>query len=164
MTIKINNLTTADWQRFKKIRLLSLQNSPDAFGSTYVEVVSRPDSSWIAQISELPTFIGSINGVDLGVIRLAVDQDNPSDCWLLLMWVGPQARGRGLGDKLVVALVEWAKNNDFKRVLLDVGDYNTHAIGLYTRNGFKPSGVTGNLPAPRDDVKELQMELVLSSL
>ena len=99
MKLEIEFLHASDWQRFKKIRLLSLLDSPDAFGSLYEEVASRPDSSWKDQISEMPTFVATIEGHDVGVVRLAVDKENATVCSLLSMWVAQNARGQGVGDR-----------------------------------------------------------------
>jgi hypothetical protein len=46
-------------------------------------------------------------------------------------------------------------------VLLDVGEQNSAAIGLYESLVFAPNGNAGALPPPREHVREIQMELRL---
>ncbi len=55
---------------------------------------------------------------------------------LTSLWVDPIARGRGVGDRLVTAVVEWAKEAGFVQVLLAVKVGNSRAEALYARNGF----------------------------
>jgi hypothetical protein len=99
--MNVEKLSASDWIRFKAIRLASLQDSPDAFGSIYSEEYARPDSDWISQVNDLLTFIGMIEGKDLGIVRVAFDDNDRKSCWLLSMWVSPSARGKGLGDLLI---------------------------------------------------------------
>jgi [ribosomal protein S18]-alanine N-acetyltransferase len=50
--------------------------------------------------------------------------------------VHPQARGRGLGGRLVLAGLEWAQALGATRMLLEVRSDNAAALGLYRRLGF----------------------------
>jgi ribosomal protein S18 acetylase RimI-like enzyme len=56
------------------------------------------------------------------------------------LWVAPGFRGQGIGDQLVVAIVEWAKAAGFSQVLLWVTEGNTRAEALYARHGFGRTG------------------------
>jgi ribosomal protein S18 acetylase RimI-like enzyme len=66
---------------------------------------------------------------------------------LISMWVAPFARGRGVGDALVHAVVSWAEEQQAKRVILAVRNDNAHAIALYARHGFADSGPAPDLGA-----------------
>lgn len=55
-----------------------------------------------------------------------------------------EARGKGLGNKLMHAIMEEAKNNNFRRLSLSVDIDNTNAIDLYRRLGFVEVGGEGN--------------------
>ena len=79
----------------------------------------------------------------------------------MAMWVASHARGRGVADALVRALVEHARAAGLRRVTLDVADDNERAIGFYERLGFTRTGRTGELPH-QPGVTEFEMELVLS--
>ena len=77
------------------------------------------------------------------------------------MWVAPVARGRGVGDGLVDAVVDWARAAGYPRVVLDVGDENLPAIRLYERKGFEPTGRTRTFSEPRTHIREHERALVL---
>jgi len=83
------------------------------------------------------------------------------DAGLFAMWVAPASRGKGIGRALVGAVVQWARSRGYRRVLLDVADENAHAVRLYERCGFVPTGERGLLPAPREHVLEHQRALAL---
>jgi ribosomal protein S18 acetylase RimI-like enzyme len=59
---------------------------------------------------------------------------------LTSLWVAPGFRGQGIGDQLVVAVLEWTKAAGFSQVLLWVTDGNSRAEALYARHGFIRTG------------------------
>jgi ribosomal protein S18 acetylase RimI-like enzyme len=77
--------------------------------------------------------------------RLSVWTGAP-DCWLEDLFVGADARGRGLGRSLVEAAVERARERGCLRIELDVNEENREALALYRSAGFttepKPPGRT----------------------
>ncbi len=54
------------------------------------------------------------------------------------MYVVPDARGRGLGRRLLTALEDEARALGYSLVRLETGKLQTEAIGLYTSAGFGP--------------------------
>jgi GNAT superfamily N-acetyltransferase len=59
---------------------------------------------------------------------------------LTSLWVEPASRGHGVGDHLVIAVLQWAKAAGFGQVLLWVAEGNAHAEALYLRHGFIRTG------------------------
>ena len=158
--MKIEQLSTHDVERLKTIRLRSLKDAPDAFGSTFEETISRPFESWHQQLQDLPTFVAVIEESDVGMVRIAPDQANRDGIvWLISMWVAPESRGQGVGEALIEAIVTQARAQGHSRILLDVGDHNAPAIGLYARMGFVPTGEVSAMPPPREHISEHQREL-----
>jgi ribosomal protein S18 acetylase RimI-like enzyme len=118
-------------------------------------------SVWQRQVAELPTFVAVLDGADVGMVRGAPDDGGANRGYLISMWVAPETRGRRIGQLLIDAVVNWARDADYAELVLDVANDNAPAVALYTRAGFVPTGVTGTLPAPREHILEHQLALDL---
>lgn len=55
--------------------------------------------------------------------------------------VHPDHRGKKIGDELVKALINMARENDVRRMTLEVRPSNWTAINLYKKYGFKEAGI-----------------------
>jgi GNAT superfamily N-acetyltransferase len=53
------------------------------------------------------------------------------------MYVAPEARGRGLGRRLLVELEEHARLLGYAGVVLETGDLQPEALGLYRSSGYE---------------------------
>ena len=60
------------------------------------------------------------------------------DCWLEDLFVSESARRSGLGEALVAAAIERARDRGCGRIELDVSESNVAAWALYERMGFSP--------------------------
>ena len=60
------------------------------------------------------------------------------DCWLEDLFVREADRGAGLGEALVRAAIERARERGCGRIELDVSESNTAAWRLYERMGLSP--------------------------
>ena len=67
-----------------------------------------------------------------------VDESTPE----LAIAVVPNARGKGVGGKLLEALLERAREEGFAAVSLSVDKRNSGAIALYRQHGFEQVGET----------------------
>lgn len=160
-SLEIERLEANDWLRFRRIRLASLADAPDAFGSRLTDVQTRPEAYWRAQPETLATFVAVVDGKDAGVVRGAPHHTNRDQAILISMWVAPAFRQCGVGLALVRSVIGWARDEGYATLLLDVADQNQAAIGLYERAGFRPTGATGTLPAPREHILEHERALSL---
>lgn len=159
--MEIVRLGRGEEDRLRAIRLQALREAPDAFGTTLAEVLARPDETWSQQLRELPSFVATSAGRDIGMVRYASDDRCSETGWLISMWVSPESRGRGVGSALIDAVVALAASTCIKRLMLDVGDHNTFAISLYMRKGFEETGETNTLEAPRQHLREHRRILTL---
>lgn len=63
--------------------------------------------------------------------------DHKEYAYLGFMYTVPEFRGKGLNQKIVEVLMEWAKENDLTEVRLTVYNENLPAIKAYEKVGFK---------------------------
>ena len=147
----------------RAIRLRTLADAPDAFGTTLAEDEALPDAVWRARVEDpaKAAFLAMAGGAAVGVAFGAPYDSGPGDAGLFGMWVAPDWRRRGVAVDIVDAVVAWARARGSTRLLLDVADGNTAAIRLYESRGFVPTGVTGSLPPPRERILEHQHALDL---
>ena len=75
--------------------------------------------------------------------------------------VSEEFRGKGIGEKLVVSLIDGLKENDVYRLTLEVRVSNTPAIKLYEKLGFIPIGRRPNYYYhPKEDALIMGKELL----
>lgn len=162
MPVEVVRVGAARWQAYRDIRLAGLIDSPRAFGSTYAVAAQRTDADWRTFVGQGSLWLALEGDRPLGTIGLYADPEMPTgSIYLVGMWVATQARGRGVGDALVAAVLQEAGDRGLERVVLHVAVDNAPAIGLYTRHGFTPTGRTGVLDWDAE-VAEAEMELLLT--
>ncbi|MFD3441993.1 GNAT family N-acetyltransferase [Streptomyces sp. NPDC058685] len=80
---------------------------------------------WIAELDGRP--VGSV---------MCVRDDAPATARLRLLLVEPEARGHGLGDRLVRSVVDFAREVGYRELVLWTNDVLTGARRIYQRAGF----------------------------
>ncbi|MEZ6002688.1 MAG: GNAT family N-acetyltransferase [Planctomycetota bacterium] len=161
--ISIESFRPEEWAAYKVLRLRALLDTPDAFGMLHSEEAEQPDGYWLARVSnvEVAHFVARGPEGDVGLSVGAPYRGREGCAGLFGMWVAPEARGRGVGKRLVQSVIDWARTQGYERILLDVGDENQAAIALYQSMGFVPSGIRGTLPPPREHIPEHERVLEL---
>jgi hypothetical protein len=74
--IEIVRLSPNEATRFKIIRLRCLKENPEAFGTTFETASSSDENNWISQVEKTNTFIATLAGVDVGVVRTVKDEQD----------------------------------------------------------------------------------------
>lgn len=140
--IIVRNLSSNDWQLYKCIRLRSLVESPDAFGSTYEEEVSFSNDKWLDRVNvgsrakdALP-LLAEIDEQAIGLACGVIHSVNDKYAMVYQMWVDPSVRGRGVGKALLKRIMNWAAEAKMHGVKLDVTTSNEGALKLYSPAGF----------------------------
>lgn len=136
---EIRTLTPDDWRLWRDLRLAALAEAPEAFGATLAEWSGDGDREerWRARLS-IPggrDFVVLLDGTAVGMVS-GVPTPDDGTVELISMWVSPAGRGRGVGDRLVEAVVQWAVEQGARTLRLSVMQDNPQAIALYERNGF----------------------------
>jgi GNAT superfamily N-acetyltransferase len=136
----------ADWQALRDIRLLALQDAPDAFASTYAGESALSTTEWRQRATRDGSFIAVLPEGSPASLAGGY-QAAPGTVELIAMFVRPQARGRGVGAALIDAVVGWAQQKNATSVHLWVTETNKHALRLYERCGFTPTPERQPLPS-----------------
>jgi GNAT superfamily N-acetyltransferase len=140
--IDVRVIGVDDWRLWRDVRLEALREAPHAFSSTFADWQGEGDTEmrWRARLSSVPfNVVAYVNGEASGMVSgTAADQDGTSE--LISMWVAPIARGQGVGDSLVAAVVQWARGQRAVKITLPVFESNEHAQVLYRRHGFVDAG------------------------
>ena len=157
-TVNISVITKDDWSVYKSLRLRSLQESPDSFGSTYENELYFSDEEWLSRLNvvgrerNVLPLIAEVNGNPSGVAWALVHDVDTKTAYVYQMWVAPEARGTGIGRALLKHIITWAESASLDRVTLAVTTTNSAALGLYESLGFVPHG----------DVEALRLGSVLN--
>ncbi|MEE9964334.1 MAG: GNAT family N-acetyltransferase [Propionicimonas sp.] len=81
---------------------------------------------------------------------------------LVVIGLLPQARGQGLGTRLLARIDDWARLSGVTRLELTVMAHNLAAIGLYAKRGYAAEGVRRqSLMVDGEPVDELAMAKIL---
>ncbi|MFF7866108.1 GNAT family N-acetyltransferase [Streptomyces qaidamensis] len=81
------------------------------------------------------TWIAELDGRPVGCV-MCVRDDAPGAARLRLLLVEPDARGLGIGDRLVGTLVDFARGAGYREVVLWTNDVLAAARRIYRRHGF----------------------------
>ena len=149
MQFEIRPLTSKDAAAFQVLRLRSLRESPEAFGSSYDEEVSRPLTAVGERLDASLTphariVLGAFgDGNLIGVVGCAQESRMKSRHKAVIwgMYVTPEARGHGVGRALLDRVVAEARSwPNVERLLLSAVERANAARALYLSAGFIPYG------------------------
>ncbi len=147
--------TPGDLALVRDVRLRALAEAPEAFDSTHAGALAWDDQRWRRWIEEGVTFL--LPGPDraMGLVRGVPDPARPRSPFLMSLWLDPALRGTGAGDRLVGAVLRWARDAGAREVVLHVDKRDARARRFYERNGFRVTGA--ELARERDGLPELEM-------
>jgi len=145
----IRILQADDVASFRSLRLLALQESPNAFGSTYNKEAGKSLDAVTERIrpredgSIVCGFFSDANEL-IGIIGFARD-DGPKERHKAFIWgmyVHPEHRRQRIGFQLINHVIQYAKClPDMRQIKLTVTSSNKAAANLYTQLGFIPYGI-----------------------
>lgn len=141
--VEVSILRVSDWETYKKIRLLSLQDSPDSYSSSYESEVKLTNEKWISRINykasgkDAIPLVAKINGVAIGLAWGMHYNLEDKVAYIYQMWVSPSARGMKVGKLLLSKVISWANKKNLQAISLDVISNNLAAFNLYKSAGFQ---------------------------
>jgi GNAT superfamily N-acetyltransferase len=147
MNSDLRVLIADDAAAYQKLRLRSLQEHPEAYGSDYSDEVHRPLEAVAERLQDLPdrfTLGAWTAGQLVGIVSFY--QGNGKKIrhrgGIAGMYVAPEARGQGVGTALLTALVQRAHQlPSLEEIILAVTVGNGAARSIYLAAGFQPSHV-----------------------
>jgi ribosomal protein S18 acetylase RimI-like enzyme len=144
--VEIVTLSPDEWQAYRDLRLEMLQESPQAFGTTYQAQSVKPDSFWQTRLESAAK--GEQNWLIfaradqqlvgmMGAFRGSRDFPDASDrATIIAVYVTPAWRGKGVSYLLMRAILDTLKENGIRVVHLGVTVEQIAAVHLYQRFGF----------------------------
>jgi ribosomal protein S18 acetylase RimI-like enzyme len=144
---EVRRIGPDDWEMFRDIRLRSLADSPDAFGSTLEREQALTEADWRRRASGPVVVVLDPGPVSVGGL---FDNDGVGHVWG--MWTDPAHRRRGHARAILDALLP-----DDGPVQLHVNVANHGARATYERYGFVGSGVLEPLRPGSDQRIELMI-------
>lgn len=138
--------TPADRDLVRTLRLRTLREDPEAFGSTYSGTLEREreDPTYWDRFLALGACIlvtpeGSAAAQGIARVVPATEPGKPA--MIFSVWVAPEARGTGAGRALIDACIDWAEEHlPGVRLRLHVMRENPPARRLYEHCGFGEIG------------------------
>ncbi|MFE7765556.1 GNAT family N-acetyltransferase [Streptomyces sp. NPDC057438] len=175
MNLLVRAVRADEWRDVRELRLAALRDPVAhlAFLETYQEAAARPDSFWKERTEgaaegarERRQFVAEDqDGRWAGTVAVLMEEAGTRDFFggtverrqahLVGVFLRDEYRGKGVGEALFAAAVEWARGVGVERVRLFVNEGNGRAAAFYRRIGFAGSGVV----VERDGTRELEYEL-----
>ena len=141
----VTRIRSDQWQILRDVRLRALEDAPYAFGTTLSEGEQRTDRDWQdmardhATLSDRAYFMAYVGDNPCG---MAGCYRRASDIVVLTaMWVAPEFRGKNIGEQIVLAVIEWAREGGASTLEAWVSE-NNPARFFYQKVGFEETGLT----------------------
>jgi RimJ/RimL family protein N-acetyltransferase len=136
-----HELSPDEWSRLRDIRLASLLESPEAFGSSYEREIAFTEKEWRELFNLNSYLVASIDGKDIAIMFLEkLRGDFGATCWVGGCWSNPQFRGIGALRSMFDYVDSVKDQRGWQIQGLGVFIVNESAITAYEKLGFKAMG------------------------
>jgi RimJ/RimL family protein N-acetyltransferase len=142
MKMNIRPLSPSEWETFRDIRLYALKTAPGMFESTYEQASARSEADWRALLApERQQVFGLFDGEKLvGIAGVFTSRDDPATAHLIMDFILPAYRGKGLWRQMYSARLDWARRRStFRRVVVAARESNGPSLGAMRAAGFQPT-------------------------
>jgi len=148
-SIIVKQVTSLDWQEYKKIRLEALKKESHAFGSSYTKEKERSENEWKVKLAKSEnsnsfSFFYAVSKENKFVAIGGAYQDENKQWNIIAIYTKKEVRGQGLGRKIVQSIIDELKTRKVKKAYLCVNTLQTAAQVLYKKNGFRITKIIKN--------------------
>ncbi|RFU85978.1 GNAT family N-acetyltransferase [Streptomyces triticagri] len=143
--VRLRVLGEADWPLWREARLTALAEAPHAFKARLQDWPHGGEDRWRERLA-MPDAHNVVALVDGRLAGMAAGMPGSGGVReLRSLWVDPRARGRGVGDRLIASVEDWARASGAATLRLAVLPDNDAAAALYRRHGFAVTDEVGDL-------------------
>ncbi len=142
MSVTVRPLKPSEWRALRELRLFALQTEPGVFFSSYAREAALREDEWQTRMygTDRQVF-GAFDGDALvGITGVIPDRDDPSGAtaMLVMSYLLPEYRGRGLSAQFYDARLEWLRERpQFTRVVVSHRRSNEASRRANRRYGFQ---------------------------
>ncbi|PUZ22657.1 GNAT family N-acetyltransferase [Chitinophaga parva] len=157
MEIKIRSIAPGDNAALAHIVRAALREHNMAKPGTVYTDESTDHLYELYQAPRAAYFVAEENGEILGGAGIGALEGDV--CELQKMYLAPAARGKGLGKKLILQSLAFAKANGYTQCYLETSPELAQAVKVYAHLGFRdlpgPLGNTGHFGCDRWMIRDL---------
>jgi ribosomal protein S18 acetylase RimI-like enzyme len=142
----VRRVEPRDGQLLRAVRLRALQTDPASFGSTYEREAAVEQADWDEWADEHAagesgaTLLAVRGREPVGMVTGRRDDDEAELFHVYAMWVAPEARGHGVGRRLLTEIEAWMTSCGGVISQLSVTNEAAAARSLYESAGYTPDG------------------------
>src|SRR6478736_4456654 len=172
--LHLHPVSPDDWESHRDVRLAMLQDAPDAFWFTYADEAvydeadwrERIEGAWLVQARDSDGVLGSAG------LGSHWEPERATTATLFGMYVAPRARGRGVGEALVGAVLDEARRlvkdgaslaaeRGHSHLVYWVGTDNGRAVAFASGMGFRPTDYRRPMGVVSEEDGEEEIAMVL---
>ncbi|MFT6657585.1 GNAT family N-acetyltransferase [Maritalea sp.] len=143
MIYAIRRLDAKDAASFRDVRLEAFKTHPEAFGSSYDELVSKPVSHFEEWLTDMVAYGAFVDDqlLAIGAYFRERGLKMAHRAYVISMYCAPQLRGQGAAQEIIEQLADHARSKGIIQLHLGVGATSIAAKKSYEKAGFKTYGV-----------------------
>jgi ribosomal protein S18 acetylase RimI-like enzyme len=155
-------LTEDEWPVLRDIRLSALEESPQAFLSSFGHEAAYDEGRWRSEFMRGEWLVVIAGDQVIGLLGATMEEPaRPShERYLEYLWVWPGARRSGVGSMLLRTVLDRLRDSGVRTVWLWILDGNDSALRLYQGFGFQSTNERQRLAAdPARSEERLRLRL-----